>query len=65
MCHGLMNNAHPHTAHFGVFLKWIKQQVPIHSIYIYDYLIQIQHKTKALLLIVRHNTEGPPIPDWP
>ena len=25
---------------------------------------QIQRETKAFLLIVRHNTEGPPISDW-
>ena len=34
------------------------------SLQIYDYLSQIQRETKAFLLIVRHNTEGPPISDW-
>ena len=33
-------------------------------IQIYYYLSQIQRETKAFLLIVRHNTEGPPISDW-
>ena len=35
-----------------------------YSLQIYDYLSQIQVKTNAFRLIVRHNTEGPPIPDW-
>ena len=35
-----------------------------YSLLIYDYLSQIQRKTKAFLLIVRHNTEGPTIYDW-
>ena len=34
------------------------------SLHIYDYLSQIQRETKTFLLIVRHNTEGPPICDW-
>ena len=34
------------------------------SLQIYDYLSKIQHKTKAFLLIVRHNTEGPTFSDW-
>ena len=29
-----------------------------------DYLSYIQRKTKAFLLIVRHNTEGQPFSDW-
>ena len=35
-----------------------------YSLQIYDYLSQIQRETKAFLLIVRHNTEGPPISEW-
>ena len=35
-----------------------------HSLQIYDYLSQIQRETKSFLLIVRHNTEWPPISDW-
>ena len=35
-----------------------------YSLQIYDYLSQIQRKTKAFLQIVRHNTEGPPLSDW-
>ena len=35
-----------------------------YSLQIYDYLSQIQHKTKVFQLIVRHNTEGPSISDW-
>ena len=35
-----------------------------YSLQMYDYLSQIQRNTKAFLLIVRHNTEGPPISDW-
>ena len=34
-----------------------------YSLQIYDYLSQIQSETKAFLLIVRHNTEGPPFSD--
>ena len=30
-CHGLMNNTYPNTAHFRVFCKLTKPQVPIHS----------------------------------
>ena len=32
-----------------------------YSQHIYDYLNQIHPETKAFLLIVRNNTEGPPI----
>ena len=35
-----------------------------YSLQICDYLSQIQRETKAFLLIVRHNTKGPPISDW-
>ena len=35
-----------------------------YSLQIYDYFSQIQRETKAFLLVVRHNTEGPPISDW-
>ena len=52
-----------HTAYFRVFLEMDKT-AGAHSIQIYDYLSQIQRKTKAFLLIVGHNTEGPPISDW-
>ena len=31
---------------------------------IYDYLSQLQGETKSFMLIVRHNTEGPPISGW-
>ena len=34
-----------------------------YSLHIYNYLSQIQRETKVFLLIVRHNTEGPPISD--
>ena len=33
------------------------------SVQIYDYLSQIHRETKTFRLIVRHNTEGPPIAD--
>ena len=35
-----------------------------YSLQIYDYLSQIQLKTNAFLLIVRHSTEGPAFFDW-
>ena len=35
-----------------------------YALQIFYYLSQIQRETKAFLLIVRHNTEGPPISDW-
>ena len=35
-----------------------------YSLQIYDYLSQIQRETNAFLLLVRHNTEGPPFSDW-
>ena len=47
----------------SVFLK-IDKTVGAYSLQIYDYLSQIQREMKAFLLIVRHNTEGPPISDW-
>ena len=62
-CHGLMNNLHLHTAHFLSFLK-IDKAAGAYSLQIFYYLCQIQHETKAFQLIVRHNTEGPPISDW-
>ena len=34
-----------------------------YSLQIYDNLSQIQRETKAFVLIVRHNTEGPPFSD--
>ena len=34
------------------------------SLHIDDNLRQIQRETNAFLLIVRHNTEGPPFADW-
>ena len=35
-----------------------------YSLQICEYLSQIQRETKAFLLIVRYNTEGPPFSDW-
>ena len=50
----------------GVFPSFLEMDktTAAYSLQIYDYLIQIQRETKAFLLIVRHNTEGPPISDW-
>ena len=50
-------------AHFQVFLE-IDKTAGAYSLQIYDYLSQIQRETKAFLLIVRHNSEGLPIPHW-
>ena len=54
---------HAHTAHFRVFLE-IDKTAGACTLQIYDYLSQVQRETKAFLIIVRDNTEGPPIPDW-
>ena len=42
----------------------IDETAGAYSLQIYDYLSQIPGETKAFRLIVRHNTEGSPIPDW-
>ena len=47
---------------FPSFLE-IDKTAGAYSFQIWDYLSQIQHETKAFLLIVRHNTEGPPFSD--
>ena len=47
---------------FPIFLKTDKT-AGAYSLQIYDYLSKIQRETKAFLLIVRHNTNGPPISD--
>ena len=59
---GLMINTHP-TRHTSSFLE-IDKTAGAYLLLIYDYLSQIQGETKAFLLIVRHNTEGPPFSDW-
>ena len=48
---------------FPSFLK-IYKTAGTYSLQIDDNLSQIQSETNAFLLIVRHNTEGPPIADW-
>ena len=48
---------------FKIFLE-IDKTAGAYSLQIYDFLIQIRRETKEFLLIVRHNTEGPPISDW-
>ena len=48
---------------FPIFLE-IDKTAGAYSLQIYDYLSQIQLETKAFLLIVSHNTEGPPFSDW-
>ena len=52
-----------HTGTFPSFLE-IDETAGAYSLQIYDYLSQIQRETNAFLLIVRHNTEGPPFSDW-
>ena len=59
---GLMNNTHP-TRHISEFLE-IYKTAGAYSLQIYHYLSQIQRETKSFRLIVKHNTEGPPFPDW-
>ena len=61
-CHGLMNSTQP-TRHTSEFFGNDKT-AGAYSLQICDYLRQIQLETKAFLLIVRHNTEGPPFSDW-
>ena len=61
-CPCLMNNTHPTRRTSEFFGNW--QNRRSYSLQIYDYLSQIQRETKAFLLIVRHNTEGPPFSDW-
>ena len=53
----------PTHGKFPSFLEMDKT-AGANSLQIYDYFSQIQPETKAFLLIVRHNTEGPPISDW-
>ena len=63
-----------HTAHFRVKIRTRTRHISEFCengenrrcllLQIYDYLSQIQRTTKAFLLIVRQNTEGPPISDW-
>ena len=48
---------------FPSFLE-IDTTAGAYSLQICDYLSQIQRETKSFLQIVRHNTEGPKIPDW-
>ena len=48
---------------FSGFLKMDKT-AGAYSLQIWDYLSQIQRETKAFLLIVRHNSVGPPILEW-
>ena len=52
----------PNTAHFRVFLEIYKTT---YSLHIDDNLSQIQRETNAFLLLVTHNAEIPPFPDWP
>ena len=61
-CHGLMNNTRPIQLTSEFFGKW--QTACAYSLQIYDYLSQKQRETQAFLLIVTHNTEGPPFSDW-
>ena len=58
-----MENTHPHTVHFRIFLEMDKT-AGAYSLQIYDYLSHIQRERMAFLVIVTHNTEGPPIYDW-
>ena len=51
-----------HTRHISDFLKMDKT-AGAYSLQIYDYLSKIQREKKAFLLVVRHNTDGPPISD--
>ena len=53
-----------HTRHISDFFFEMDKTADAYSLAIYDYLSQIHSKTKAFLIIVRHNTEGPPISDW-
>ena len=53
----------PTRCTFPSFLE-IDKTAGAYSLPIYDYLSQIQRETNSFLLIVRHNTEGPPFSDW-
>ena len=53
----------PKHGTFPSFLE-IDKTAGAYSLHIYAYLSVIQRETKAFLLIVRHNTEGPLISDW-
>ena len=48
---------------FPSFLE-IDKTAGAYSLQIYNYLSRIQSETKAFLIIVRHNTEGPPFSHW-
>ena len=50
--------------HLGAYRFFTHPTAGAYSLQIYDSLSQIQRVTKVFLLIVRHNTEGPPISDW-
>ena len=52
-----------HTRRISEFFEMVKT-AGAYSLQIPDHLNQIQRKTKTFRLIVRHNTEGPPITDW-
>ena len=47
----------------GTFPRFLEMEktAGLYSLQIYDYLSQIQRETMVFLLIVMHNTEGPPI----
>ena len=58
----LVSKYAPTNGSFPFFLE-MNKTVRTHSRFTII-LSQIQRETKAFLLIVRHNTEGPPISDW-
>ena len=55
-----------YAATHSTFLSFLEihKAAGAYSLQIYNYLSQIQRKTKAFLLIVRHNTEGQPFSAW-
>ena len=62
-CPGLMNNIRTQHCTLPSFLE-VYKTAGTYSLHIDDNLSQIQRETNAFLLIVRHNTEGPPFADW-
>ena len=54
------------TSKMRKFLSFLEidKNAGAYSLQIYDNLSQIQCETKAVLLIVRHNTEGPSFSGW-
>ena len=66
MAHTLHISELKYAPTHGTFLSFLEMDKIAggYSVQIYDYLSQIQRETNAFLLIVRHNTEGPPISDW-